>query len=61
MALKPFRCPRGYSRRLYETALEEVEPISLRTVKYVAEVAMFQGLAILLSLAPLETTNPWFA
>jgi len=39
MKLKPFRCPRGYIRRLYETALEEVESISLQTVKRVREDA----------------------
>jgi hypothetical protein len=39
MTLKPFRCPCGYTRRLYETALEEVEPVSLQMVKHVAEVA----------------------
>jgi hypothetical protein len=39
MTLKPLRCSRDYIRRLYETALEEVEPVSLQTVKHVAEVA----------------------
>jgi len=39
MTLKLFRSPRGDIRRLYKTALEEVEPVSLQTVKYVAEVA----------------------
>ena len=39
MKLMPFRCPRGYIRRLYPIGLEEVEPISLQTVKHIAEVA----------------------
>jgi hypothetical protein len=39
MTLKLFRSPRCDIRRLYKTALEEVEPVSLQTVKHVAEVA----------------------
>lgn len=39
MKLMPFRRPRGYIRRLYPIGLEEVEPISLQTVKHIAEVA----------------------
>jgi hypothetical protein len=35
---RPFQCPCGYIRRLYKIGLEEVEPISLQTVKHVAEV-----------------------
>ena len=39
MKLISFRCPCGHIGRLYQTGLEEVEPISLQTVKHVAEVA----------------------
>jgi hypothetical protein len=37
-AVSVLRRPRGYIRRLYETGLEDVESISLQTVKHAAEI-----------------------